>query len=160
MECPESTATTVEASVPTGTSIVYETSTLPISAVKSLPALKRRDDLVNVTVTMSTTTPAMSAIPRATAVFARVSTIKASMFETVRDRLPATVVVGLEGATVADIDVLVMTVVCSSDLALALADVVESVLVINVLVTEEVDEVPLDEVKSPLALEMLLAAVF
>lgn len=80
------------------------------------------------------------------------------MFETVKDRRPATVCAGLEGATVADIDVLVTPVVCSSDLALALPDVVESVVALNVLVTEEVDEVPLDEVGSSLALEILLAA--
>lgn len=87
--------------------------------------------------------------------------MKASTFETVKDRLPATVGVGLEGATVADIDVLVTPVVRSSDLALVLPCVVESVVALVVLVSEEVDAVLLDAVESsPLALEMLLAAEF
>jgi len=159
VECLESTATTVEVSFPIGISIVYETATVPTSAVKGLSAPKRRDNLANVTVTMSTSTPAMSAIPCATAAFARVSRIKASIVksETVKDRLPATDGVPLAGATVPDTDVLVTPVVCSSDLELALLDVVEPVWVLNVLVTEEVVEVSLDEVGSPLALEMLLA---
>jgi len=136
----ERAATTAEASA-AGTSIVYETSMLPKSPVRSLPALKlkRRADLSNFTVTASTSTPAMSAIPFATAAWARASRRKASTFETVRDRPPATVGVRREGATVADVDLVVFWVdVRSSDVLLVLTDAVEDISVLDVLVVEMV----------------------